>query len=111
MGTHVYYEHMKKVHVPTFDRALDPDKAEKWIEEVESNFTLLNVPEGMKHLIIKPFLVRDASKWWTAVEPTITSPITWAYFRDQFMAHFFPPAIRMQRMQQFENLRQTPECQ
>ena len=46
--------------------------------------------------MIKPFLVRDVSKWWTAVWPTVTLPVSWIHFKDQFMAHFFPSSIKMQ---------------
>nr|XP_027076961.1 uncharacterized protein LOC113700701 [Coffea arabica] len=85
-GTQSYYEKMKRVHVPTFDGTPDPDLAEKWLDEIENNFALLQVPEEMKHLIVKPFLVREANKWWTTLEPTVTPP----------------------KIDQFENLRQTP---
>ena len=54
---------MKRVHVPTSDETPDPDLAEKWLDEIENNFALLQVPEEMKHLIIKPFFVREANKW------------------------------------------------
>ncbi|XP_027103197.2 uncharacterized protein [Coffea arabica] len=98
---------MKRVHVPTFDGTPDPNLAEKWLDEIEINFTLLQVPEEMKHLIIKPFLVGEANKWWTTLEPTVAPPISWTKFKEEFLKYFFPPAMRMQKINQFENLKQT----
>ena len=48
------------MQVPTFDGSLNPDKAEKWLGEVEANLKLFQVPKEVKHEIITPFLARDA---------------------------------------------------
>nr|XP_027099053.1 uncharacterized protein LOC113718341 [Coffea arabica] len=100
---------MKRVHVPIFDGTPDPDLAEKWLDEIENNFALLQVPEEMTHLIFKPFLVGEANKWWATLEPTVAPPVSWTKFREEFLKYFFPPAVRMQKIYQFENLKQTPE--
>ena len=46
---------MKRVHVPIFDGIPELDLAEKYLDDIENNFALFQVPEEMKHLIIKPF--------------------------------------------------------
>nr|XP_027086619.1 uncharacterized protein LOC113708357 [Coffea arabica] len=107
-GTQSYYEKMKRVHVSTFDGTPNPDLAEKWLDEIENNFALLQVPEEIKHLIVKPFLVGEANKWWATLEPTVAPPVSWTKFKEEFLKYFFPPAVRMQKIDQFENLRQTP---
>ncbi|XP_027152113.1 uncharacterized protein LOC113752182 [Coffea eugenioides] len=99
---------MKRVHVPTFDRTLDPDLAEKWLDEIENNVALLQVSEEMKHLIIKPFLVEEANKWWATLEPTVAPSVSWTKFIEEFLKYFFPPAVRMQKIDLFKNLKQTP---
>ncbi|XP_027067436.1 uncharacterized protein [Coffea arabica] len=96
------------VHVPTFDGTPDSDSAEKWLDEIENNFALLQVPKEMKHLIIKPFLVREVNKWWATLEPTVAPPVSWTKFREEFLKYFLPPAMRIQKINQFENLKQTP---
>ena len=68
----------------------------------------MQVPEEMKHQIIKPFVVGEANKWWVTLEPTIAPPINLTKFREKFLKYFFPPAVRMQKIDQFENLKQTP---
>ncbi|XP_027082397.1 uncharacterized protein [Coffea arabica] len=105
--TQSYYEKMKMVYVPTFDGTPDPDLTEKWLDEIENNFALLQVAEEMKHLIIKPFLVGEANKWWATLEPTVAPPVSWTKFREEFLKYFFPPTMRMQKIDQFENLKQT----
>ncbi|XP_071925957.1 uncharacterized protein [Coffea arabica] len=62
----------------------------------------------MKHLIVKPFLVGEANKWWATLEPTVVPPVSWTKFREEFLKYFFPPAVRMQKIDQFENLKQAP---
>ena len=86
---------MKRVHVPTFDGTPNSDLAEKWLDEIENNFALLQVPEDIKHLIIKPFLVGEANKWWATLEPTVVPPVSWTKFREEFLKYFFSPAVKM----------------
>ncbi|XP_027155824.1 uncharacterized protein LOC113756301, partial [Coffea eugenioides] len=99
---------MKRVHVPTSDKSPDPDLAEKWLDEIENNFALLQVAEEMKHLIIKSFLVGEANKRWATLEPIAAPLVSWTKFREEFLKYFFPLAVRMQKVDQFENLKQTP---
>ncbi|PIN16076.1 hypothetical protein CDL12_11278 [Handroanthus impetiginosus] len=36
-------------------------------------------------------------------------PITWARFREAYLKHFFPNAIQLQKMTEFDNLTQLPD--
>ena len=76
---------------------------------MESNFILLQVSEEMKHQIIRPSLVGEANKWGRGVtlEPTAVSPVNWMKFRKEFLKYFYPLAVSVQKIDQFENWKQT----
>ena len=96
------------MQVLTFDGSPNLDKVEKWLGEVETNFKLLQVPEEVKHEIITSFLVEDAEKWWSTVEPTIAQPMNWEKYKEVFLNYFFPPDVHLQKMEEFESLKQIP---
>lgn len=51
----------------TFYGSLDPGKAVKWINEMESNFEVLETPEDVKVTVAKTFLIEKAEKWWKSM--------------------------------------------
>lgn len=53
--------------MPTFEGIVDTEKVEKWLDEVEDSFDLLEVKEKMKPQVSVPFLVWEAFKWWKVV--------------------------------------------
>jgi hypothetical protein len=106
-GTRAHYEHLKKANMPTFDGGADPEKAEKWLEEIERNFEILEVPDEAKSKVILPFLVGNAQKWWKGAQPAYSSegrPVTWDIFKKAFLNHYFPTTLRLERQNQFFDL-------
>ncbi|XP_073022270.1 uncharacterized protein [Primulina eburnea] len=110
-GTKYHYEALKKARVPTFEGGPDPETAQKWLKEMETNLRLMEVPQDTRVEVSIPFLVGEATKWWEGVSPPMaqTGPITWQRFRGAFLKHYFPTAVKLQKMSEFENLKQTPE--
>ena len=47
-GLKNHFESLRKARAPNFEGTADPEKAEKWIGELETNFSMLEVPEGFK---------------------------------------------------------------
>ncbi|XP_073133524.1 uncharacterized protein [Henckelia pumila] len=110
-GTKYHYEALKKARVPNFKGGSDPETAQKWMKEMETNSRLMEVPHDISVEVSTPFLTGEAAKWWEGVSPPMAQmgPITWPRFREAFLKHYFPTAVKMQRLSEFENLKQTPE--
>lgn len=81
------------------------------VENIETLLRLLEVPEALKVDVVTLFLEDDARKWWEAVSPAMTAQgaITWLHFNDVFLKQYYPPEIRLQKLNEFDNLSQTPE--
>ena len=58
-----HFESMRKARAPNFEGGSDPEKAEKWVGELETNFRILEVPEGFKAELAASFLTREGEKW------------------------------------------------
>lgn len=95
-----------KVHFPTFGGSHDLDVAEGWLDKVETNFRLLQVPEEIKVDLILPFLIGDASHWWNVTVLNLPQPVMWVHFREEFKKYYVPATAIMQKMGAFEELRQ-----
>ncbi|XP_073291065.1 uncharacterized protein [Primulina huaijiensis] len=80
------------------------------MKEVENHLQLLEVPQEIKVDVITPFLVDRAAKWWEGISPAMlrTGPITWQRFREAFLRQYFPTAVRVQKLSEFESLVQEP---
>ncbi|XP_073288809.1 uncharacterized protein [Primulina huaijiensis] len=109
-GTKHHYEALRRARVSNFDGSSDPEVGRNWMKEVENHLRLLVVPQGIRVDVITPFLVDKAAKWWEGVSPAIlgTGLITWQRFREAFLRHYFPTAIRVQKLSEFESLVQEP---
>ncbi|XP_073051214.1 uncharacterized protein [Primulina eburnea] len=109
-GTKQHYESLRRARVPNFDGSSDPEVGQNWMKEVENHQRLLEVPQAIKVDVITPFLVERAAKWWEGVSPAMrrTGPITWQRFREAFLKQYFPTAVRVQRLSEFESLVQEP---
>lgn len=61
--------------------------------------------------VITPFFVDKAAQWWEGVSPAMlrAGPITWQRFREAFLKQYFPTAVRVQKLSEFENFIQAPE--
>lgn len=69
----MYFERLKKAHIPIFHEILDPEQAEKWISELESNFKVLEILEEVKAMVAKPFFVSKVEKWYKSSIPALTT--------------------------------------
>ncbi|XP_073017725.1 uncharacterized protein [Primulina eburnea] len=80
------------------------------MKEVENHLRLLEVPQRIRVEVITPFLVDQAAKWWEGVSPAMleAGPITWQRFREAFLRQYFPTAVRVQKLSEFESLVQEP---
>lgn len=53
------------------------------------------------------FLTGDAERWWKGIEPSVPKPTTWNHFRGAFLRHYYPDTTRLNRISEFDNLKQT----
>ena len=102
-----HFESMRKARAPNYEGGADPEKAEKWVGELETNFRMLEVPEGFKAELAASFLTGEGEKWWKAVGPTLPNPTTWEQFKDAFLKTYYPESIRIKRVSEFNSLRQN----
>ncbi|XP_073061989.1 uncharacterized protein [Primulina eburnea] len=109
-GTKQHYEALRRARVPNFDGSTDPEVGQNWMKEVENHLRLLEVPQRIRVEVITPFLVDKAAKWLEGVSPTMleAGPITWQRFREAFLRQYFPTAVRVQKLSEFESLVQEP---
>ncbi|XP_073275402.1 uncharacterized protein [Primulina huaijiensis] len=80
------------------------------MKEAENHLRLLEVPQEIKVDVITPFLVDRAAKWWEGISPAMlgTGSITCQRFREAFLRQYFPTAVRVQKLSEFESLVQEP---
>ncbi|XP_073051303.1 uncharacterized protein [Primulina eburnea] len=109
-GTKQHYEALRRARVPNFDGSTDPEVGQNWMKEVENHLRLLEVPQRIRVEVITPFLVDKDAKWWEGVSPAMleAGPITWQRFREAFLRQYFPTAVRVQKLSEFESLVQEP---
>lgn len=101
-----YYRQLVRARIPSFGGETCSEEAEKWLNEVESNFLQIKVPDKIKAQIVRPFLISKASQWWrTCIQP-LPRPVTWAKFLEEFCEFFLSLDLIMQRIEEFDTLRQ-----
>lgn len=106
MDTRYFFSELKRSRVPSFEGGPDPDKADKWLDEVENCFELLQVPEKVKTQIIRPFLIGEAqSMAETNVQPLAT-PVAWERFIDDFRKFYILASVTIRKINEFESLKQ-----
>lgn len=108
MGPRFYFGEMKRARVPTFEGHSDPDAAEKWLDEIENCFELIQVLDDMKAQVIRPFLIGEANQWWKTNLQPLPRPIPWTRFLEEFFKFYIPPSVTLQKMGEFEALKQEP---
>ncbi|XP_073152828.1 uncharacterized protein [Henckelia pumila] len=89
----------------------DPEVEPNWMKKMEDQLRLLEIPESLKVEVTIPFLEDKARKWWEAVSPAMLAvgAITWQQFCTAFLKQYFPTEVKMQKLNNFENLMQTPD--
>ncbi|XP_073041882.1 uncharacterized protein [Primulina eburnea] len=110
-GIKYHYESLRRNRVPTFDENPNPEVGDNWLKNVESQLHLLEVPEELRVEVVTPFLEDRARKWWETVSPALAEveDITWQIFKREFLKQYYPTEFRLQKLNEFENLRQTPD--
>ncbi|XP_073061856.1 uncharacterized protein [Primulina eburnea] len=93
-GIKYHYESLWRNRVPTFDGNPDPE-----------------VPEELRVEVVTPFLEDRARKWWETVSPSLAEveEITWHIFKREFLRQYYPAEFCLQKLNEFENFRQTPD--
>ena len=62
-GLKNHFESLRKARAPNFEGGSDPEKAKKWIGELETDFRMLEVPEEFKAELASSFLTGEGEKW------------------------------------------------
>ncbi|XP_059650518.1 uncharacterized protein LOC132296324 [Cornus florida] len=83
---------IRKLETVEFARATDPLDIEKWIEDIEKYFEMMDCTEVQKRKIGAFLLSGEARQWWqseTRMVVDITT-MTWDDFKTQFNDKYFP---------------------
>ncbi|XP_073121822.1 uncharacterized protein [Henckelia pumila] len=110
-GVKFHYEALLKNRTEMFKGDADPEVGRDWMKKMEDQLHLLEIPEALKVEVTIPFLEDKARKWWEAVSPAMLAvgAITWQQFCTAFLKQYFPAEVKMQKLNDFENLTQTPD--
>ncbi|XP_073056935.1 uncharacterized protein [Primulina eburnea] len=110
-GIKYHYESLRRNRVPTFDGNPDPEVSHNWLKNVETQLYLLEIPEELRVEVVTPFLEDRARKWWETVSPSLAEveEITWQIFKREFLTQYYPAEFRLQKLNEFENFRQSPD--
>ncbi|XP_073033805.1 uncharacterized protein [Primulina eburnea] len=110
-GIKYHYESLRRNRVPTFDGNPDPEVSHNWLKNVETQLHLLEVPEELRVEVVTPFLEDRARKWWETVSLPLAEveDITWQIFKREYLKQYYPAEFRLQKLNEFENFRQSPD--
>ncbi|XP_073041950.1 uncharacterized protein [Primulina eburnea] len=110
-GIKYHYESLRRNRVPTFDGNPDPEVSHNWLKNVETQLHLLEIPEELRVEVVTPFLEDRARKCWETVSPSLAEveEITWQIFKREFLKQYYPAEFRLQKLNEFENFRQSPD--
>ncbi|XP_073278743.1 uncharacterized protein [Primulina huaijiensis] len=94
-GVKYHYESLRKNRAQTFKGDPDPEVAQNWIKNIETQLRLLEIPNEFKVDVVTPCLEEKAAKWWETVSPAMTAdgPITWKQFREFNSLGTYAPTI------------------
>ncbi|CAN6445433.1 unnamed protein product [Victoria cruziana] len=93
---------------PQFSGREDPEKAEEWVEEIETALRIVETPDRLWVRFGTYMLIADAKAWWKTLlqiryagnEPT------WDEFVEQFRETYIPPVAREKKVREFVELAQ-----
>ncbi|XP_047320487.1 uncharacterized protein LOC124924501 [Impatiens glandulifera] len=106
---HKNFKEFKKLAPPSFEGQMDPLEAEKWLEEMEMVFEVLECNDKEKVFFAVYQLKGNARDWWKAERMTHEQDITvmsWNKFKDLFYDNYFPTRTRQQKEVEFVKLEQ-----
>ncbi|XP_033139082.1 uncharacterized protein LOC117130038 [Brassica rapa] len=85
-------DHMQKLGTKFFSGGSKPVEADQWIDRIGRNFMSIRCPLAYKKDIAVHYLDGDAHTWWRGVAARIgEDQCTWANFKAEFRAKYFPP--------------------
>ncbi|XP_059664032.1 uncharacterized protein LOC132309767 [Cornus florida] len=102
---------IRKLGAVEFARATDPLDAEKWIEDMEKYFEMMDCTEVQKRKIGAFLLSGEARQWWqseTRMVVDITT-MTWDDFKTRFNDKYFPQSVKEKKVAEFTQLEQNNE--
>jgi len=93
---------------PVFKEALEPLKADDWINTMEQKFRLLHMTEELKAEYAAHQLQGPARIWWSHHRTTYPegTPITWNRFTTAFRGNYIPPGAVEMKVGEFMRLSQ-----
>jgi len=98
-----------KIAPKPFVGTTNPVETEHWINEMEKAFQGSKCSEKEKVDYAVYLLHDSAQHWWKSVERSHEKnkePFSWAEFREEFYAKYFPSSRRREMQKQFIRLRQ-----
>ncbi|XP_052198307.1 uncharacterized protein LOC127805570 [Diospyros lotus] len=115
------YRHLRP---PVFKGRIgdDPSSVEYWLEQTEKLLQHLQCSEEEKVRCATYILEEEAGRWWQSTERSMIrsqqereeededAPVyTWAGFKEEFNAKYFPKSWKEERIWEFMRLKQTDE--
>nr|XP_025652087.1 uncharacterized protein LOC112748095 [Arachis hypogaea] len=107
--TRTTFADFKKIGPPEFRGALDPDKAEEWLTEMEKVFTIFPCTKVQQVNYATFMLKADAEFWWEGARRLLEdagTDISWATFKEAFYKKYFPLSVRESKEMEFLQLKQ-----
>ncbi|XP_072071943.1 uncharacterized protein [Arachis hypogaea] len=107
--TRTTFADFNKIGPPEFCGALDPDKAEEWLTEMEKVFTIFPCTEVQQVNYATFMLKADAEFWWDGARRLLEdagTDLSWATFKEAFYKKYFPLSARESKEMEFLQLKQ-----
>ncbi|XP_073290508.1 uncharacterized protein [Primulina huaijiensis] len=98
-----------KIGPPPLTRDENADVAEAWVDIMEQCFRVLHYDEDEKMEVADFMIQGKARKWWKPVSAILVQQhgrIRWEHFRQAFINHHFPPALRQAKEMELLTIKQ-----
>ncbi|XP_059639132.1 uncharacterized protein LOC132281450 [Cornus florida] len=102
---------IRKLGAIEFVGPTDPLDAEKWIEDLEKYFEMMDCTEVQKRKIGAFLLSGEARQWWQSETKMVVdiTAMTWDDFKTRFNDKYFPLSVREKKATEFMQLEQNNE--
>ncbi|XP_027193529.1 uncharacterized protein [Cicer arietinum] len=94
---------------PKFHGDVDPEKVDKWLQEMEKIFEVIRCPPEVKENYATYLLLGDAEYWWRNTKlmmEVVEEEINWESFQMKFLDKYFPVNARTKLGDDFLKVRQ-----
>ncbi|XP_073287620.1 uncharacterized protein [Primulina huaijiensis] len=98
-----------KIGPPPLTGDENADVAEAWVDIMEQCFRVLHYDEDKKMEVVDFMIQGKARKWWKSVSVILVQQrgwIRWEHFRQAFINHHFPPALRQAKEMELLTIKQ-----